>query len=298
MNHFRQSHRLVEAFRPQTAEDRLRLVVGEQHRRAIGEKIIELPGAQKLAHQLGPALHEHAGDTFRGALFAEIGKRDALGRRIKGPDPDPHVAQFAHVAESPMRRGHDDRPVAKLVGTDRGQVLVHDGAEKPVEHKPPRTPFGLTLLPGGEARIVLQDRHGPDGDAGKKPAPAVHVGPRSLIRDPARLAGATSDLAVERGRRLRRNQRAALRDPMVKNQIQLTAIALQHAGDHLDPRSAQNLETAPGVGRIRISRADDNAFNPGRDDGIRTRAGSTLGRARLQRHIEGRARSGRLAPRE
>ena len=125
----------------------------------------------------------------------------------------------------------------------------------------------------------------------------MHISARGRVRDPPGFTRTTRDLAVQRHGGLAREQRA-MGDPVIENQIQVRALALAHAGDHLDARRAQQFEAAPGVGRVRIGRAHDHVFDAGGNDRLGTGAGAAWRRARFERDVEDRAGPGRFSARE
>jgi hypothetical protein len=134
--------------------------------------------------------------------------------------------------------------------------------------------------------IIGPHRPGADRDGGKQPAPAVAVGARRCPRDPAGIAGACRDLAVERDAGLGREQRPSCGDPVIEDQVEVGAVIGEHPGDDLDAGGAQQLEALAGVRRVRIRRPDDDAGEAGNGDGLAARRRATVRAAGLERHIK------------
>ena len=125
----------------------------------------------------------------------------------------------------------------------------------------------------------------------------MHIRPRLLARDPLRVGGARCDLAVERDRRLAREQRGALYDPVVEEDVQLGALRLQHARNDLDARLAEQNESPARMIGKGVGGAHDHAAHARLADQVAAGSGAAVGGAGLQRHIQRGVRFGRSTQR-
>ena len=67
------------------------------------------------------------------------------------------------------------------------------------------------------------------------------------------------EFTVQGERHLGRDEGRLPRNPMIENQIKVTAFRSQHARSHVDPRGAEHPQAASDMGGIRIFYSDDDA---------------------------------------
>ena len=174
--------------------------------------------------------------------------------------------------------------------------LVDRARELAVEREPrlgvEDHPAGLArdgLDPGGEQRIVGQRGADPDRHGVDLRAPAVRTGAAVLARDPARVARAGGDLAVERHRGLQGHERLSgpgvLAERLIDEPRPVGHRAVQHV--HGDSLVAQDAEPPAAGLRRRIVGGDDHPRDPRRDDRLRARRRVARVAARLERDVQG-----------
>src|SRR5918999_1793455 len=112
-----------------------------------------------------------------------------------------------------------------------------------------------------------------------------------LTRDPAGLAPRRGEVAVERRRRLVRDERAAERDRSPEALVLAARPPGEIAVDQfdVDPGIAETGEAASARPRVGVVGRDDDAGDAGSDDGLRTRGRATVVGAGLERHVERRS---------
>ena len=144
-----------------------------------------------------------------------------------------------------------------------------------------------------QARIVRQNRI--DADENRiRTLPQFHSVRAGLFAgDPFGFAACRGDFSVQRHRRFHRDERRAVDNPMIERFVQLRALAAQNSVDDFNSRAPQNLETLARVFRIRVSRADDNLFYSGGDDGVRAGRRAAVRAARFERDVKCRAAADR-----
>ena len=117
----------------------------------------------------------------------------------------------------------------------------------------------------------------------------MHAPTRRLARDPLRLSRRRRNLAVERHRRLERDERQPLRHPFDIRFIERARLFRQHAHRHFDARRFEHRLALSCDERIRVEHRGDDALDARLDERLGARPRAAVMRARLQRHIGGRA---------
>ena len=134
----------------------------------------------------------------------------------------------------------------------------------------------------------MQDCADADEDAVVDVAVLVDATARGLVRDPLRCARARRDLAVERHRRLERDERHLLGHPLEEGLVEPSRLFLEDAADDLDAGILENLDAAARDERVRVLHRDDAALHASLGHRLGAGARAAVVRTRLERHVERR----------
>ena len=116
----------------------------------------------------------------------------------------------------------------------------------------------------------------------------MHAQAGGLACDPLGVARARRDLAVERHRRLERDERQPRRDPVQEHLVEPRRLLREHAAAHLDARLAEHRHALARDLRIRILHGNDDARDARLCHSLGAGARASVVGARLERHIERR----------
>ena len=165
-----------------------------------------------------------------------------------------------------MGGGDDDGAVPKLVGVDLGQVPVDHGAEEPVKDEAQRAPLGPVGQPRVSRGIVLaivpRPRRRSRKDlrqrwtSARAASPVIHLGIPRRGDPPVEVM---ASLAATGG---------CPRDPVVEDEVQVLALALQDARDDLDARLRAGPRSPARVVRGGIHGPGDHPLDSRGEDGL------------------------------
>ena len=141
-------------------------------------------------------------------------------------------------------------------------------------------------VPRVETRRVGPHGSHPDRDRVGGCAQLVHAAPRLLARDPA--ATGNRDPSVERRRGFVGDEGPAEGLPDAPGLVLPARVEIVEQLD-LDTCATDSIEPASIHQRVRIAGADHDARHSRRHDRVGARRRATVMRARLERHVEGRA---------
>src|SRR5262249_60393560 len=126
------------------------------------------------------------------------------------------------------------------------------------------------------------------------PAPRHGAGPgrepgRRRARDPAALATGGRDPPVQRRRELQGDERPAPERPHRVARREQASLPLAGTDDDRDPGAAESGDAPSSDARIRVRHRDDDPPEAEWQEGVDARRRPPEVRARLERHVEGRA---------
>ena len=140
----------------------------------------------------------------------------------------------------------------------------------------------------GQAGVVGAEGLCADEDGIDLPAQPHGIGARRRVGQPLAFAGRARESAIEGHAGLGDDQGQSGDDPFVETGVQLTARAFQNARRDGEARGAEQVHATPGVGGIRIDRADDHASQTRANDRADARRRASVRGARFERDVERR----------
>ena len=256
-------------------------VASAQHQGCPEEReLVEQPGGQEGAQQLGAALHHHAPQPPPTHLSERPPHRDASGPA--GGDDHDDAAGF-EAAAAPRVGAQADRPHRRAPRRS-GQAAVRGHAKARVEHDA----VERTLDAGLRQQQRVVGEHGPDPHRYGVVAAPHPARLSSLVRagDPLRVAGACRDPAVEGQGHLQEDEGTALARRHQEGLVEEQGVALHDPRGDRHPRSPEEREPSSGHRRVRVAHRRDHAAQPGGGQPRRARRRAPLVSAGLEVHVE------------
>jgi hypothetical protein len=111
------------------------------------------------------------------------------------------------------------------------QASPASGLEVAIQDEAKRASLALGIT-RSQARVVRESRRGAHGNGRIEPTEAMDMSVGGWTRDRPALPRRQGQLAIERGGDLEREERQAVHNPVIKDQVQLGALLAQDAFDH------------------------------------------------------------------
>ncbi len=218
---------------------------------AVNEAEIE-----RLSEDLRSAFDEDAGDAATGEVAQD----------------GPETALFIH-------EGAVAAPVGEKVGL-RGEI------SRARENYAPWLTEAADAA-DGQARVIGAEGSGADQDGIDLGAQAVGIEAGRLAREPRALGGKADDAGIQGDRAFGDDEGEAGDDPFVEGAIEGGGFGGKNAVNDFNAGRAEPLEAAARMGGIGVDGRDDDAREPGGDNGIDAGRRTAMGGSGLEGDVEG-----------
>ncbi len=281
MRGFEQVRRIGQRAHPERPERRASVAADQPGREEQRQGVHQIR-AHERGRESGSALDEQRGHLARaqhGERLLERGRRERLdaGGRCRC------------VRRRDAHHGRDRRGLREPgPGVEPSTAVEHDAQRQALRWR--------LEITREELGVIGQGRAAADRDRVELCPPGVHQGAARGRGDPAALAAARRDAAVEGRGQLEQHERATTHDVGAEGGVLAARPRLDRpAGElYLHAGRAQAPETAPVDLRVGIADGADDARDARREQGVGARRLATVVAARLERDV-GRGPDDRLA---